>query len=484
MKKIILLIIFISTRTDGVVYQKPSHRVVAPFGISTGQPPSVHTIQLVDAELGFKASQVCGYTDWSTVQLQIPKELLSKQYWQKIGDQLGNRARNVVLQISGALPSMIACNISPQYCSVYNQAEAMAGFEASLTSDSCKILDGLSDATQLHHEPYRQCVFKEMSEGSTFPGQAMAKCNTGDTSRATSKEDRARNLEQKVHDKVSITMEEIIEKIFPNTVKTRNNNQELNSGGRKYSRYFTTKTFAQELFPGISVNGSAKVMHGGTFQDSPETRQRKEKEEIKGEVKEIFGKMVAYKQEGFSDHQIIEKSKPMWNDKEKWKRDGKPSAIYRPAKDDEEPSLLIQPSQILMLLPLADMDNSSNGYMSDELDMIIEQLSSNASYIKQIDKLRDLYAGAEQKCLTDPELHSAVAQKNCDLIISRTKASIEMLLIKQESEDRAFELNQRIAQRVQTRKMQKIQRFSNSPVGGSDNGLYQDNGAIPVPGKY
>ena len=59
-----------------------------------------------------------------------------------------------------------------------------------------------------------------------------------------------------------------------------------------------------------------------------------------------------------------------------------------------------------------------------------------------------------------------------------------MLLIKQESEDRAFELNQRIAQRVQTRKMQKIQRFSNSPVGGSDSGLYQDGGAIPFPGKY
>ena len=111
---------------------------------------------------------------------------------------------------------------------------------------------------------------------------------------------------------------------------------------------------------------------------------------------------------------------------------------------------------------------------------------SSASYIKQIDKLRDIFMGAEQKCLADPELHSAVAQKNCDLILSRTKASIEMLMTKQESENRAFEINQKIAQRVQIRKMQKMTRYSLDPFEGGDSGLFQNNGTggIPVPGQF
>ena len=147
---------------------------------------------------------------------------------------------------------------------------------------------------------------------------------------------------------------------------------------------------------------------------------------------------------------------------------------------------MIDPAQILMLVPLADLENSSDSYSSKELEMMIEQLASSASYIKQIDKLRDIFMGAEQKCLADPELHSAVAQKNCDLILSRTKASIEMLMTKQESENRAFEINQKIAQRVQIRKMQKMTRYSLDPFEGGDSGLFQNNGTggIPVPGQF
>jgi len=484
MKYLSLVAIFICFGADAAVYHTPSSKVIAPFGLSSGQPPGVRTIQVIDFEVGFTASQVCGYTDWSTVQLHLPKQLLSKEYWQKIGAKLGQQARNVVLQISGALPSMIACNISPQFCSVYNQAEAMAGFEAGLTADSCKVLDGISDMTQIHHEPFRKCVSGKLKTDYALPGQALASCNTGEKDKPATTTERQNHIAGEIKNDEYFTMEQLIEKILPGKVKTSSGTHELNSGGRVYSRYFKTKEFAKELFPGISVNGRGKVRHGGTFQNSPESKQREEKQAIKDEVKRIYSVMVDFKQQGFSDLQIVSKSEYLWNDRNEWKKKGEPSKIMRPSKDEEDPSFLIQPSQILMLIPLADLENKRNSYMSEELEMMIDQLSSNAAYITQIDKLRDLYSGAEEKCLTDPDLHSVIAQQNCDLIISRTKASIEMLMIKQQTEDRAFELHQKIAGRVRARQLEKVSRFSREPVGERDSGLFQEGDAILIPGKY
>ena len=487
MKSIYLIFIFFTAdKLIGAVYHPSSAKVIAPFGLSSGQPPSVSTIQVVDFQIGFDTSQVCGYTDWSTVQVRLPKELLSKEYWHNIGGQIKQQARDVILQISGALPSMIACNISPQFCSVYNQAEALASFEASLTADSCKILDGISDMTSLHHEPMKKCVSEKM-EGRNFnhAGQAIASCNSGGNKEEISRGERSKHISKAIEKNKTFTMRELIDRIFPDEVKTSSETKVLNSGGRIYSRYFKTKAFAKELFPGISVTGQGKVMHGGTFQDTPEARQRKEKEEIKKEVKKIIGVMAGYKEQGFSDQQILEKSQKLWDDRKVWKEKGEPSPIYRPSKDSEEPTFLIPPSQILMLLPLANREATESSVVTEEMDLLIEQLSSNASYIRQIDKLRDIYTEAEQKCMTDPELHSAVAQKNCDLLITRTKASIEMLMIKQESEERSFELHRKINDRVQARVIERASRYSSPPVGESRSGLYQDSGRgeIPVPGK-
>ena len=75
-------------------------------------------------------------------------------------------------------------------------------------------------------------------------------------------------------------------------------------------------------------------------------------------------------------------------------------------------------------------------------------------------------------------------QQNCDLIISRTKASIEMLMIKQQTEDRAFELHQKIAGRVRARQLEKVSRFSREAIGERDSGLFQEGDAILIPGKY
>ncbi|MCB9228968.1 MAG: hypothetical protein H6618_05095 [Deltaproteobacteria bacterium] len=486
MKRVILGLFFATEALAGAaIYHRPADRVIAPFGQDSGQPPSAATMQLVDVRVDFNASQVCGYTDWTTVQVHMPPKILSKDYWKNVGEPVRKKAKDVSVQISGALPSMIACNISPQFCSVYSQAELLAASEASLTMKSCKIFDGISDQSRLHHEPMKRCVAEKMNK-SEFPyaGQAIAACNSGKAPDEISKKKRSENISDLIENNHHFSMKDLIAKIFPDEVKGAAESRSLNASKRRYSRYFQARSFAEQLFPGISVSKTHKVMQGGAFPDSPEFRQKKEKHEIREAVIQIVKAMMEYKKKGLSDRQILEKSEPLWKDRQAWERHGQPSLIYRPAKDDEEPGFLIAPSQILMLLPLADMNHDGSFSVSEEMEHIIDQLASDASYIRQIDKLRDIYMGAEQRCMTDPELHSAVAQKNCELLMTRAKTSIDMLMIKQESEERSSELGRRIHERVRTRVMEKAARYSGISAGESSSGLYQSSqkGEIHVPG--
>lgn len=71
--------------------ETPQSMIVAPFGFPADQPPPPGSvINLADFDVGYTAQQVCGYTDWSTLQLRLPKKLLSKDYWKNVGTGLEN----------------------------------------------------------------------------------------------------------------------------------------------------------------------------------------------------------------------------------------------------------------------------------------------------------------------------------------------------------------------------------------------------------
>ena len=71
-------------------------RIMRPFGFPNRQPPTLRSVKLVDFQLGLEAQQTCGYTDWTTAQLMIPKKLLTKDYWKNVGTQTVNRAKEAV----------------------------------------------------------------------------------------------------------------------------------------------------------------------------------------------------------------------------------------------------------------------------------------------------------------------------------------------------------------------------------------------------
>lgn len=96
MKKTVIVILFLFVSSLGaarVVGNYYGQTIIQPFGYMAPRPPATtRTVAIDDIKFGFSAQQVCGYTDWSTATIHLPKQLLSKEYWSKIGNNLKQQA--------------------------------------------------------------------------------------------------------------------------------------------------------------------------------------------------------------------------------------------------------------------------------------------------------------------------------------------------------------------------------------------------------
>jgi hypothetical protein len=133
------------------------------------------------------------------------------------------------------------------------------------------------------------------------------------------------------------------------------------------------------------------------------------------------------------------------------KKRKKPHPFFRATSDGVPPSYLVTPEQVLMLLPLA--DRTKENLMTPQLEQIIDRISRSVSTIKVTDRLSDLYTRTLDVCEKSPEYQDALAQKNCSLILKRTKASLEIVHLTRENEEKA-----RIAQAEVAKLVEDIQR--------------------------
>ena len=282
----ILNIFLIAIFTSSSVFSI-ENKIYTPFGMSHRQPPRASTITLIEAKMSVSAKQVCGYTDWSTMQIKLPMHLLSKNYWEGKLNALKDEAIKAVLNMVGALPGMIVCNVSPTFCSIYNQSELMAGFEGRLTMDTCKMLEGVQNQDFLQSTPLKECIQKKMQSntgkltdtGNLSAGQAREECifEAGNNSTLEQKMDK---IGSHVGPKM-FNVKKFITSLFPNNfddqVKEYKNDHAVS--GRTFSRNRKNYNFATTLFSGIELAGSSFVEKAGTFQPSVETLQAKEAEE-------------------------------------------------------------------------------------------------------------------------------------------------------------------------------------------------------------
>ena len=228
----------------------------------------------------------------------IPKKLLTKDYWKNVGTQTVNRAKEAVQAISGALPSMLACNVSPTFCHIMNHAEMLATAEAQLTFDTCQMLDGIGNVDMLQSEGLRQCIKQATSNGIPA-GEAREYCLVNDNNPNGSKKSQASETDKKGGK--GWTFDSLIADMFPEKIKDRTGRYiPLNSGGHRYSRQVQSLRFLKELFPGVEVNGGATIRRGGTFQPSVDEDIAIEMNDLEREIMLVLKEMIKYQDRGFS----------------------------------------------------------------------------------------------------------------------------------------------------------------------------------------
>ena len=436
-------------------YQSNGNLIYSPFGLQSREPPSdASSVIILDAQIGLEAQQVCGYTDWTTAKLILPKKLLTADYWNKVGQSLKQKAIQSAMDITAALPSMLACNVSPTYCHILNQAELMANFENQLTFDTCKMLDGAANVSALQSEQLKNCVRENTSPPNRMSAsEAREFCIVNDNQEATSKEDKIANSDK--HSGVDdapgrFKMKKLLQSMCP-----ENNDQyhtAFSRGGHAYTRNRRVCRYAEQIFPGLEFSGRASLVRGGTFQRNLEDPFRTNARKAINFLYTALKTMETQAVNGANPGQILRMKhvRDLWEDKANWKMVDEsdngytynlPPPIYRPTNDNTAPAFLVSPEQIITLLNLvpkgSSVESEATSSANTPLKQAVDRLSQATAYVQVSDMLADLYTRTLDSCTRVPEFQSALAQQNCKLMLDRTKSEIEINDSKRRSEEQA-----------------------------------------------
>ncbi len=430
--------------------------LVRPFGYMSPRPPThANQVDLGDIKIQFSARQVCGYTDWSTAVVGLPKQILSGKYWNDVGQELKRKAIDSVLAISGALPSMLACSASPTFCAILNRAEALAQANLKFTFDSCQMLEGLSDTTKSHFGPLASCVKAKVQAGKN-QSQALDICSVGnhDPDGVSSKE-KIKEAEKGSRDPYK--SEKLTERICQERTSSR-----YRSSSHAYTVTEHSCAWIKSFLPGISVEASAKFRHGGTFSNSPaEETYDNTSEKVSIFIVQLLNLMhdIRYGKGDFSGrgpqprHLVIthEKVKKLLGQRSDGKllgvcyeSDGsscendisKLPPIYKFSGGKALPGLLVSPATLYEIVEIVPKDSKpSDEYKKDmsRIALAIEPLVRSVSYTTTQDVLKDSMARLRRTC-NDPDFQSQPAQEDCRSRLENLKQDQDNLKSRNESD--------------------------------------------------
>lgn len=463
---------------------KADDYVFAPFGMKTRQPPTNGAIRLLDVQMGIEAKQVCGYTDWTTAQLKLPKQLLSKTYWKNIGKNLEKQAIESVMEISGALPTMIACNMSATFCNVLQHSEAMAAAEIDLTWNTCNALEGVNNTVRYGDVALANCISKLTSEG-TASSEARERCINGGEKSPTSDPSKAQKIANTSKEGNSFDADKFLDSLFPKKTHTQSG---IDTTGKQYTRIIREQEMAYDLFPGIRLQGTAVVSRGGSFTPPIETFQDKNQNETKvyiiTRVRQLNDRYI---KRGMSASQALDQcvednlcewSKNCKNGKgscfwdfEAIVKNNKPLPPIALESSDPTtmPTFIVTPDQLVSLTALLNSHNETIG--NTKLDAVADRLSSTISYFKA----NNILTGLQRK-LTDgcakPNAENLLNQEFCNKSQQRIKNELDFLREKQNTEENALRNQQLVADIVT-----QAQSFNSIDVTPVSSGTQKDGPA-------
>lgn len=452
-----LLVVNNSARAE-VIGTYYNQTLIKPLGyLSPRLPPAgVRVVSLEDLKISFHAKQICGYTDWSSAVVSLPRSLLSAEYWGKVGNKLKQEAINSVLAISGALPSMLACNASPTFCAILNRAEALAQANLKFTFDSCQMLEGLSDVTKAQFDSLRGCVKSEVNGQSQDASVAIDRCTVGDRDpskvNSKAKEEKASGNSKDGYNAEQLTNKLCREETFDG----------YSSSSHAYNISSYSCKWVKEFFPGISVEASGEIRHGGTFSLSPaedayDDHVHKSSTylvEVLDLMHQIRHGLGPYSSAGpkprhlVVSHSDVKRKLGLRDDGKVigvcYPDDGrncqaniaKLPPVYKLSSGSSVPALMVSPQSIYDLVEVIPKNSSpSMEYKkeSSRIALAIEPLIQSVSFTRASDLVKDSITRLRESC-EDPDMQSPAAQHDCALRLSKLKQSNENLQARSEAD--------------------------------------------------
>lgn len=473
MKRIILMLVISISAV-----QAQQSDLYIPFG-GRRSLPSKESVTLIDTKVGIEAQQVCGYTDWTTATIHLPKKLISKQYWKSVGSKAVNMAKNTLLNLSGALPGMLACNASPTFCNLWNHTEVMAAFEAQITKDDCKILENLEDSSSLQASALRNCIKSVRKSNSDFtPGQARERCLVSENN-----PEKALSNSEKINRASSIGSEDrfrtadLMKALFPKDVEIDEGGNvgkiNVSKTGRKYSMAKFTKT----LIPGLSLDGTAVIYKSGTYNSVLDTELDNRIHNTRKGLYQIMREIREYQDRGHSPSQIV----PIL--RTKYGQDYKSlesQSIYQQSFDGATRVEVI-PLELLVQVAASIKQNENELDTKNTLSsLMLEKLAKEKIYNDMAVELGDLRLRVDTVCPVDPTLQKKEAQLNCASLQTGIISSIQSLQIRRESEDRLIKTQLEIAKMAEVAQGYRYKESLNIPLFENKN---KKETEIPIPFK-
>ncbi|PIR04675.1 MAG: hypothetical protein COV57_03060 [Candidatus Liptonbacteria bacterium CG11_big_fil_rev_8_21_14_0_20_35_14] len=412
--------------------------IFIPFG-GRKTLPTKSSLKFIDTKVGIEAQQVCGYTDWTTATIHLPKKLLSKQYWKGVGSKAVTMAKNTLLNISGALPGMLACNASPTFCNLWNHSEIMASFEAQMTKEDCKILENIEDASSLQASSLRDCIKNIMSKTSDLTaGQAREKClvNENNPEKGLSNSEKV-NKASRLGGSESFRPSDLLRALFPDGAEIQEEGGRTSIGTKQFGRKYAMARYAKVLIPGLVIETNAVAYKSGTYQSVLDNEVEKKTFVIKDGVYKIIREIREYQNKGFSAQQIIPIIRSKYGNVENWNKEETRPVIYQ-SNFDGTLGVEVIPVELLVQMAGASEKEISKeeSDRSSLIGLLIEKISKEKAYHDTVLELTDLRMRIESVCPVDPNLQKKEAQINCNALNSGIMASIEMLEMRRKSEDR------------------------------------------------
>lgn len=461
------------TKSDG------SNTIYYPFGMASLQPPDPTNVITIKAGIGVTAKQVCGYTDWSSAALVLPTQLLSAGYWQNISGQLQNQAIQLVTNLSGALPQMVACNVSPTFCHVLNVAQELAQQEFQFTANTCKMLDNISDALP-KNTALASCIQNVLSTKTNNindPGQAREYCivSNGNTSDYNAKiANVSTNAGTNAY---GFSSTKVLNSICPETSSSSSIRNGLspnyNSGTNLYSQITDTCSFAGQLFPGFDVGYSGRVSQAGTFQSTVNFLVEKNQQKMSDDILVVVNQMYSSYRKGKTANQVMSDASGNWS--QSTMSANKRAPLYlRGTSDGSAPQFLIPPQQMYQLTQLIDpslssspssptsvvQDNYKNA--SSPFKQAMDRVVGTATYISVLDSMNDLRSRVVDVCSSSSDLQGEAPQANCQMMQGKLAAQMQYLQSRMQAEQSVISMQKDMNNYVQSVMIEKnnVQRGS------------------------